>query len=723
MRKIIFIILSFFALIFILLLTIFFIVKSYLTPERIKEFTQKTLSDALKKDVKIEKVEPQISLRKIGISAKRIKVKEDEKRDFLDVEKIEFSLRILPLIFKRTLEIDGIYIKNPSLFLYQKEEFPVKKPEKEKEAQKIEIPVFFILKSLEIEKARIEIVPLKGKRIAIYPFNLKISSKSITRNTFEFKGNGDVSLKDFEFFSPIKYSFNLNFDLTKDKLEIKNYDIKVKDINLNGKGEILKVLVGEPEYKISLESKNIPLTFVKEILKVKEIDLSGNLDVLITVSGNYKDIIPDIKGKIDGKSLYVKTPLRKVDFTKFFIEFKGKRGELNLDFASEKQKGNLNIEFSLLFPNEFSGKGKINGDLFEFTGKSLNYSLDFNAKGSAKGNLDISGKFYAGKNDLIFNLNGETKGKITFLKGSLNSSNLNLNEILPEEKKTGEGKKEIKKPELILPENIRIFIEGNIRNFVYKEDNLKDIKVEIEIDERGIRIKNLKGKVYGGEIEGNIEITKGSILVKSNLKGKNLEFSEILKNHKFYLGEIKGKLNIETDSKFDLDDIFGTLYASNTVIAFDGEFKKDPILDKIAEILKIEELKNLKFKNINLKIKIEKGFIDFPDFKIDASDYFLEPKGRASLKGDLDFDILFKFRGKGAELLRKYSALSNYFTDKSGDFELFFKIKGTHKNPSISLNTQKFEEKIKEELKKKGKEKLEEGVKKGLEELKKKFGF
>lgn len=724
MRKIIIIILSIFTLIFLIFLGAFFLIKSYLTPSRVKEFTQKTLSEALKKEVKIEKVEPQISIKRIGVSAKNIKVKEDEKRDFLDVEKIEFSLKILPLIFKRTLEIDAIYIKKPSVFIYEKKEVPVKKTEKEGEVERIEIPVFFILKNLEIEKGKIEIIPLKGKKTALYPFNLKISSKSLTKEIFEFMGYGDFSSKDFEFISPINFSFKMNFDLLKDKMEIKSYDFKVKDINLKGNGEILKILEGLLEYNVFLESKNIPLKVLKELSGVKEIDLSGYLDVAINLKGDYKDVIPDIKGKIEGKSLYAKTPLRKVDFPKFLIEFKGKSGELKLDFASEKQKGNLNIEFFLLFPNEFSGKGDIRGDLIEFTGKSLNYSLNFDARGSAKGNLNISGKFFAGKNDLSFNLSGETKGKITLLKGFLNSSNLNLNEILPpEEKKTGEGKKETKPPELILPENLRIFMEGNIRNFVYKENNLRDIKVEIEIDERGIRIKNLKGKVYGGEIEGNIEITKGSILVKSNLKGKNLEFSELLKNYKFYLGEITGKFNIETDSKFDLNDIPGTLYASNTVIAFNGEFRKDPILDRIAEILKISELKNLKFKNMNLKIKIEKGFIDFPDFKIDASDYFLEPKGRTSLKGDLDFDILLKFRGRGAELLRNYSSLSNYFADKKGDFELFLKIKGTYKNPTISLNTEKFEEKIREELKKKGKEKLEEGVKKGIEELKKKFGF
>ncbi len=723
MRKVIFIILSLFTLIFIFLLVLFFIIKSYLTPQRIKEFTQKTLQDALKMEVKIERVEPKISLRNISIVAEKIKVYEDEKREFLDLEKIEFFLKILPIIFKRTLEIDGIYIKKPSIFLYEKKEAIPKKTGKEKEEKKFEIPLYLILNNFEIEKGRIEIIPLKGKKSTFYPLNLKMSSKSITKNNFEFRGNGDISFKDFEIISPIKFFFVLNYDLSKDKLDIKDYEIKLKEINLRGNGEIEKLVEGEPEYKIFLQSRNIPLKFIKGLYDVKEIDLSGDLDLSLNLSGNYRDIVPDIKGKIEGKSIYVKTPLRKIDFPKFFIEFRGKRANINLDFVSEKQNGNLNIDFSLPFPNEFSGGGKVSGDLLEFTGKSLNYSLNFDAKGSARGNLNISGKFLAGKNDLSFNLSGETKGKITLLKGSLNSSNLNLNEILKEEKNYGEGKKETKTPELILPENMRIFMEGNIRNFIYKKDNLRDIKALIEIDEKGIRIKNLRGKVYGGEIEGNIEITKGSLLIKSNLKGKNLEFPELLKNHKFYLGEITGKLNIETDSKFDLNDIPGTLYASNTVIAFNGEFRKDPILDKIAEILKISELKSLKFKNINLKIKIEKGFIDFPDFKIDASDYFLEPKGRASLKGDIDFDILFKFRGRGAEILRKYSSFANYFADKSGDFELFFKIKGTYKNPLISLNTEKFEEKIREELKKKGKEKLGEGVKKGLEELKKKFGF
>jgi|GEM_PF-1543584 len=726
MRKIILIILSIFAIFIVVLFTVFFIIKSYLTPERVKDFTEKTLKQALQREVKIEKIEPRVSLFNAGILSEGIKIYEDKKKKFVSIDEMEFSLKILPLIFKKTLEIEKIYIKEPEVFIYTevKDVGKGKAPEKK---EKAEIPIFFILQKLEIERGKIHIIPEKGKRTLIYPFNLKLSSKHIEKNLIEFKGEGEIGYSEFKKFSPLKFAFNFNFDIAKDIAEIKRYTLKINALTLSGEGEIKGLIEGKPEYKLILESENIPLSVLKDLSRIKDVDFKGKIDISLKVKGKYTDKVPYIRGDIEGKEVAIKTKEREIDFSKLKIKFKGYKGNFEAEFMSGKQKGDLDFEFSLLPPNKFKGKGKIKGNLIEFTQRDKNYSITFNINGSSQGKLDIKGKFTAGKNDITFNLKGEKKRKLFYVRGNINSNYLNLNEIMPEEKKEEKGKKKGKPPELILPKGISLFINGAVRNFIFKEDNLRDIRFNLEVDEKGIRIKNLKGKVFGGSIDGNISVEKGSIIVKSNLKGNNIEFSELLKKHKFLPSLITGKLSIKTKSRFNLEDVLGTLYAENAVLVFNGEFKKDPVLEKIADILKIKELKNLKFKKINVKLKIERGWINFPDFRIEAPDYLVIPKGKASLKGNLDINLLIKFKGKSAEKLRKYSSFAKYFMNKKGDFELYFILKGTYKNPKVSLDTKKFEEKlkkeIKKEVKKKAKKKMEQEIKKGLEELKKRFGF
>ncbi len=724
MMKKIFIILSLIFLIFLIFFfALFFLIKSYLTPQRVRDFAEKTLKSALQKEIKIKEIEPRISLFNPGILSKKIDVYEDKEKKFISIKELDFSLKLLPLIFKRTLEIEKIYIKEPEVFIYiEEKEREKEKIFKEKEKEKIEIPIFFILQKLEIERGKIDIIPERGEKISVYPFNLRLSSKHIEKDLIEFKGKGDVGYKKLKELSPLKFDFNFNFDIKRDIAEIKEYSLNTRDMEFSGDGEIKGLIEGKIEYKINLKSENISLSLLKDFAEIKDFDLKGKVDISLNLKGGYGDRVPYITGDIVGKEVLVETRERKVNFSELKIKFKGHKGNIEAGFLSGKQMGNLDLEFSLLPPNEFEGKGALKGNLIEFTEKDKNYSLNFNVRGSFTDILYIKGKFIAGRNDFNFDLKGERKRKILYVEGSLNSDYFNLNDILPEEKGEGEKKKG-KPPELILPQGISIFMEGFIRDFIFKEDNLKDIKFNFELDEKGIRIKNLKGKIFGGNISGDIEIGKGSIIVKSNLKGDNIEFSELLKKHEFIPSLIKGKLSIQTDTRFNLQDILGTLYSENLVFVFNGEIKKDPVLEKIADILKIEEIKSLEFNKIDLKLKIEKGWINFSNFSIDCDGYLIFSEGRASLKGDLDIGLLFKFKGKKAEILRKYSSFAKYFINKEGDFELYFRLNGSYKNPRVLLDIGKFEEKLKGEIKKETKEKIEEGIKKGLEELKKKFRF
>jgi len=686
MKKIILIILSIFAIFLFILLSVFFMIKSYLSPERIRDFTEKTLKEALEREIKIEKIKPYISLFNAGILSQGIEIYEDKKKKIVSIEEMQFSLKIFPLIFKRRIEIEKIYIKEPEVFIYTevKGERKGKTPEKKKET---EVPIFFILQKLKIERGKIHIIPERGKRTLIYPFNLTLSSKHIKKNLIEFKGEGETGVSEFKKFSPFKFDFNFNFDIAEDLVEIKKYILKIKTITLSGKGEIRGLVEGKPRYKVVLESENIPLSVLKDLGGREDIDFKGKTNISIEIEGKHTDKVPYIQGEIEGKEIFIKTREREIDFSKLKVKFKGYKGNLETKFVSGKQKGDLDLEFSLLPPNEFKGKGK----------------------------------FILDKNDLLFNFKGERKRNLFYVKGNINSNYLNLNEIVPQEKK--EEKKKGKPPELILPQGISLFIEGNIKNFIFKEENLKNIRFNIEIDEKEIRIKNLKGEVFGGNIEGDILIEKGSIIVKSNLKGSNLEFSELLKKHRFLPSLITGKLSIQTKNRLNLDDILGTLYAENALLILNGQFKKDPVFEEIADILKINELKNLEFKKIDAKFKIERGWINFPDFKIEAPGYSIVSEGKASLKGNLDMNLLIKFKGEQAKNLRKYSSFAKYFTNKEGDFELYFKLKGTYESPKVLLDTKKFEERLKEEMKKEVKEKLKEEIKKEIEELKKKFGF
>ncbi len=719
MKKIILIIVVIFAFIFTLFIASFIAAKSFLTPERIKNFAEGIIEKSLNAEAEIQEVKPEIGFFKAGIKAEDIEITKNKKK-LVSVKEIEFKLKILPLIFKRSLDIQKIYIKEPEIEYHIKKKGKKRKREKAKEL-KPEAGLLFTLKNFTLEDARIKIYKDKKKIYDIKDFDITFSSYSITKNKINFKGRGGVLIKEPKFINQkINFSFDFDLDIARDFIELKDYSLAVRDIEIEGNGEFEKIIKGEPEYSIKIISKNIELSSLREFLKNKKTNLKGKVDIDLKIKGNIKETLPKIYGKIKSDDITLITEGKRINFNKLRIDFKGVSGELKTKMVYGLQKGNISSRF-YMDKLSFKGKLDIEGNLKEFTGKDAVYSLNLNFNGNIKGDINAKGDLESGKNRLTFNISGKKERNIFYLNGSVNSDYFNVNDFLPPEKKNGQKKG--KKVELLLPKGVNVHITGNIKRLILKKDKMERVRFRLKVDKKGIRLEDLKGNVYKGRIEGEVYIFKGSIKVKSKIKGKNLEFSEILKIHKFLPGEIKGKLDIRTDASFDLENIFETLNAKNSVFVFKGEWRANPVLTKIADLLKINDLKRLKFQKINARLEINRGWMNLNNFKIQGRNFLIVTTGRVSLKGNLDIKLKINFKGNLGEKLRRFSSLSKYFQNKKGDFELVFDIDGTYKNPKIKLDITDFQRKIQKEIKKKVKKKIKEEIKKGIEELFKRFGF
>lgn len=660
---------------FFLLLILYFLIKSFLTEERIRKFSEDKIKEATGLYCKIERVSPYIGIKGVGIDIKNLKLYKE--REIASSERILFKIKLIPIIFKK-IEIDKICIEKP-FFEYKIKKEKIEKVKGEKTPEKeFEIPFIFFLKNLEIKNGKFKIYD--DEKIEISNFNLNLKG-ILKKNILEIKGENEFEIRIRNFDFPLKDKFKINFDLKNDLANLENFSIYLFKNELNLKGYIKGIISGETEYNVYLSSENFNLQNLPEILK--ELKIFGILNIDLNLKGKEN---PFIYGKIKSENIEVNYLKEKIDFKDFESEFKGEN--FSFSFKGIFEEVDLKFDgivkfFPLIY---FEINSNIKGNLKKFTNLDKIFEIKANLKGE-KNKGKIRAKFFSGKNELNIDADLNFAKKIEIF-GNISSFYFNLDEIYKEKKK------EKGETPFLLPPNLKIDINCFIKEFLQNNNVLKNVRFRLKGEENNIRIENFKGEAFEGTIEGNFSLRKGSFLLDIELNAKNINFSKLLPNLKFLPFKITGILNINSKTSMDLLNILETLNSENFGILIKGYIEGNKILKKIAEITKIKELEKIYFEKMDFKFEIKNGFIYFPDLKIKGRDFEIVPKGKVSLKGDMDMDAFINFKNLSFNL----------------------DIKGNYENPEIkvySSQVKKEVEKIEKEVKKE--------IKKELEKLKKKL--
>jgi len=644
-----------------LLLILYFLIKSFLTEEKIRKFSEDKIREATGLLCKIEKVSPYIGIKGVGIDIKNLKLYKE--REIAFSERIFFKVKLIPIIFKK-IEIDKIYIEKPFFEYKIKKEKIEKVKRKEGEEKEFEIPFIFFLKNLEIKDGKFKIYD--DEKIEISNFNL-ILKGILNKNILEIKGENDFEIKIGNFNFPLKDKFKINFDLKNDLANVEDFSIYFLKNELNLNGNIKGIISGETEYDVYLSSDKFNLQNLPEILK--ELKIFGILKIDLNLKGKENAFI---YGKIKSENIEVVYLNEKLNFKNFESEFKGN----NFSFSFKGIFDEIDSKFDGIikfFPSiEFEINSNLKGNLKKFTNLDKIFEIKANLKGN-KNKGKIRAKFFAGKNDLNIDADLNFDKKIE-IYGNISSFYFNLDEILKEEEKK-EGKREIP---FLLPPNLKIDINCFIKEFSQKNNVLKNVRFRLKGDENNIRIENFKGEAFEGVIEGNFNLTKGSIFLDIDARAKNINLLNLLPNLKFLPFKITGILDISSKTNMDLLNILETLNSENFGILIKGYIEGNKVLKKIADITKIKEFEKIYFEKIDFKFEIKNGFIYFPDFKIKGKDFEIIPKGKVSLKGDMDMDAFISFKNLSFNL----------------------NIKGNYENPEIKIYSSKIEKEVKKEIKK-----------------------
>ena len=485
------------------------------------------------------------------------------------------------------------------------------------------------------------------------------------------------------------------------------------DIKLNGwiRGEIYEDIL--PAFDLSLKANNGRIGYENISTSIDNINIDirafsegGNVDKITTqiekfhfsilensfdMNAIFSNMVSDLNYKIKAKGTIDLTKISEVIPSQEIKELKGVvTADLNINgsmseiekelYENMKASGSLRIS-DLSLENNDIGKITINEANLVFTPKYVELkNLNILINSSL---LNFSGKV---ENFISYVVKGGT------IKGILN---VNSNKVLlsdfmtkVETNNSEEDNIEESTGVIIIPENVEFRLNLNVSEVLIDNVVLTDLSGIMTLKQSVADISSLKMNAFDGNINMNgrystLKDEKPEAgfdlnIVNASFK-KSFESVESLQKiapvFKNMTGNYSMKLNLKTQILPDFAPDLNSLLAKGNLKSNNVSISGVEAIDKISELLKYEQLKNISVNDANVSFEIENGKLIINPFDIKTGSTTIALSGYTGLNQTLDL------KGKISIPSDKVKIMNMSINN------LPFTIKGTFSKPDVSLDT------------------------------------
>lgn len=313
-----------------------------------------------------------------------------------------------------------------------------------------------------------------------------------------------------------------------------------------------------------------------------------------------------------------------------------------------------------------------------------------------KSDLQIKGKL---ENYLAYALKKDKSLKADF---TLLSQFLDLNEFMTDTESSQEASDSLSV--IKIPKNIDVHFIGQANKVLYKDLTLNNVKGDIIVKDEKAILNTILSKAFGGEMSLNGTYdTSGEEPVSSLKMEMNKvsipETASSLSTFNYYapaLQKIQGELFSLLEMKMNLDNqmnpIFSTLDLNGLLETDNIHIAGIEVLTKIADLLKLDELKKPKVDKVKAHFVIEDGNLQIKPFDFKMNGMKSKFQGKVSLERKIDFlmemDIPKQKLGKNANKIMEnlIGNLSKYGLDQGilpEVIKMKFRITGDYNHPQV----------------------------------------
>ena len=339
----------------------------------------------------------------------------------------------------------------------------------------------------------------------------------------------------------------------------------------------------------------------------------------------------------------------------------------------------------------------------------------------------------------------------------LNSNYLNLNQFMVEEGQTAPTAEAAAAAELepvLVPANVQIDIDADIKKLVYTNLEINQLKGELKVADQAVVIEDATAAVLGGQVAmsggySTVNPEEPEFSLKYDFKDMDFRrsfetfntFQALAPIAKFLQGKFSTSLIMDGKLGKDLMPKWNSLNAQGFLETFNAALKQFKPIEAVANAMNVEELKALTLDSKNW-FEVKDGRVEVKPFDLKYKGIDMQIAGFHAITQDMSYNIKAKVPRKmlasnpvgaaasqGFDLLGKEAAKLGINLQQSEFVNVLVELTGSISDPKVKLKllnsegTASVEDavtaKAKEEVEK-AKDKLESEAQKVLDEQKQK---
>ncbi|KPJ98129.1 MAG: hypothetical protein AMJ60_09375 [Desulfobacterales bacterium SG8_35] len=241
---------------------------------------------------------------------------------------------------------------------------------------------------------------------------------------------------------------------------------------------------------------------------------------------------------------------------------------------------------------------------------------------------------------------------------------------------------------------------------MYKGLSANDFNLAFDLAKGVLTVKELSARAYGGKLDSNmtVDLNQPGLAYDGKLGLQSLQaadFSSAL------MQKLAGMLTGSLQSGMTFSGAGTTWQQISKVLTADGSFtltdggiKGTPVSMSIANLLGLQELNNINYKNISGTFNIVEGGKVKIKTNLTGPDLNAETEGIIGLDGSLDLPLTFHLSPALADKLKSRASFAKYLTDDQGTTTLHLKLAGNLKSPQPTLDMKGVQDQLQKSLEK-----------------------
>lgn len=241
---------------------------------------------------------------------------------------------------------------------------------------------------------------------------------------------------------------------------------------------------------------------------------------------------------------------------------------------------------------------------------------------------------------------------------------------------------------------------------VYKGLAANDFMLAFDLAKGILTVNQLSAKAYGGKFDSNmtVDLNQPDLAYEGKLGLQSVQagdFSSALiqKLQGMFTGSLQSAATF-SGAGTSWDQISRVLSADGSFSLTDGGIKGTPVSMSISNLLGLQELNNISYKNISGTFEIVEGGKVKIKTDLKGTDLDAEAEGMIGLDGSLDLPLTFHLSPALAEKLKSRASFAKYLTDDQGATTLHLKLAGSLKNPRPTLDMKGVQDQLQKSIEK-----------------------